>query len=302
MTSCLLVKSSKRLVAVADGRLSRDDNSQSFNETRKLREFEVSYQIPVFDRGRFHSFRRYRSEPWYLAYAGTHTVTTEIIDLFLQRIGSLYLTRHEQGQHAMLSHSTLTSGVFTDDYNFDQEELLKIHGRDVLQELVDAFEIRGSENSENRRSRPDSEFILFGNEEASGDYKAFVVSADENGYSPGARLRIKADPVLDGQLASIGSEIVRTEVYADEALMRGLEGWKQDEDYYAGLDSVLAKRTGGSLLPSPPTTAWSINQVGKRFLQLLCTTADPSVGGRMILADGDWSKEIQLRAFDPPRK
>jgi hypothetical protein len=53
MTSCLLVKSKKRLVAVADGRLSRDDTSQSFNATRKLRRFEVAYQIPEFDRGRF---------------------------------------------------------------------------------------------------------------------------------------------------------------------------------------------------------------------------------------------------------
>ena len=242
MTSCLLVKADKRLVAVSDGRLSRDDNTQSFNSTRKLIKFPISYQIPVFSRGRFDFFTEYRSTPWYLAYAGTHTVTTEIIDLFRQQINGLYLTRSEKGWHATLAHSTRTSGRFDDDYNFETNEYLKIHARDVLQELIEAFEIRGSEYAENRGTMPDSQFILFGNEEASGDYKAFVVFADRSLWiSGGGRIRIKADPVVNGQLASIGSEAVRDAVYADQELMDGLNEWNKVDDLYVDIDRMRAE-------------------------------------------------------------
>ncbi len=231
-------------------------------------------------------------------------MTTEIIDLFMQQMDSLCLTRHEQGRYAMLAHSTPTSGTFSDDYNFDRDEYLKIHARDVLQELVDAFQIRGSEHSSNRRTLPDSQFLLFGNEEATGEYKAFIVSADANGYSPGTRIRVKADPVLDGQLASIGSQIVLSEVYADQALMKGLEGWQRDEDPYDDVQRMLAEEFGvapASPLPTP-STAWGTRQVGERFLHILSTTSDPSVGGSMILAEGTWERTIELQQVEPPSR
>jgi hypothetical protein len=37
MTSCLLVKASRRIVAAADGRLSVDDATKSFDTARKIR-------------------------------------------------------------------------------------------------------------------------------------------------------------------------------------------------------------------------------------------------------------------------
>lgn len=304
MTSCLLVKSKRRLVAVADGRLSRDDASQSFNEISKLRKFDVAYKIPQFDRGMFCGYKKYDSEPWYLAYAGTHTVTTEIINLFMQQMNSLYLTRHEKGRHATLAHSMPTGGTFSDDYNFDSDEYLKIHSRDILQELVEAFDTVGSEHSLNRRALPDSQFLLFGNEEATGEYKAFIVSANASGYSPGARVRAKADPVLDGHLASIGSQTVRNEVQTDAALMAGLDGWQVDEDPYVNVNRMLAENfeeAPASPLP-PPSTAWETRKVGERLLHFLCITADPSVGGRMILAEGTWERTITLQTVDPPSK
>lgn len=299
MTSCLLVKSPKRLVAVSDGRLSRDDNTQSFNETRKHIRFPISYQIPRFTRGYFGGFSEYRSHPWFLAYAGTHTATTEIIDLFRQRIGSLYLTRHEAYRHATLVHEIDTSGTFDDDYNFDPDEYLNVEVRDIRQDLVDAFEIRGSEFSKNRRERPDTQLILFGNEEASGEYNADIVSADAIGYSPGARLRIKVDPVGDGQLASLGSLTVANAAYDDQELMDGLVGWQKDEDPYRHLGDLDALDEEVPPSPEPAARAWSVREVATRFCQIIGSTTDPSVGGKMTVAESVWDRDIHVRVVSP---
>ena len=147
MTSCLLVKSSVRFVAVSDGRLSRDDHTKSFDAARKLIKFPISYRIPIFAHGRVSGYREYKSNPWFLAYAGTHTVSVEIIDRFRQQIESLYLDRDPEGRHAMLVHEIDTSRCFADDYNFDGDEYVKIDARDVLQELRDAFDVKGREFS-----------------------------------------------------------------------------------------------------------------------------------------------------------
>lgn len=302
MTSCILVKSTKRLVAISDGRLSRDDDTQTFNSTRKLIEFPISYRIPIFSRGRFDFFTEYRSTPWYLAYAGTHTVTTEIIDLFRQKINSLYLSRDKNSGHSILDHSTFTSGSFDDDYNFTTSEHIKIHARDVVQELIDAFETRGNEYSTNRGVMPDSQFILFGNEEVSGTYKAFTVSADSNLYnSTGGRIRIKADLVPNGQVASIGSETVRRAVYADQDLMDGLKEWHTINDLDVDFDK-LRKEFDGEPIPSPQplSTAWSVTKVARRFQQIICATPDPSVGGDMIWAEGHWDGVIELHVDSSP--
>jgi hypothetical protein len=300
MTSCLLVKSSTRIVAVTDGRLSRDDNTQTFNATRKLIEFPISYRIPEFYRGEFDHFKEYKSEPWYLAYAGTHTITIEIIDLFRQMIEKLCLARDEQDGCAILAHDTPIKGRFNEDYYFNGKEYPKVTARDVRQDLVHAFETRGGEYSGNRGTMPDSQFILFGVDEASGEYNAFVVSADESFYRDHGQVRAKVDTVANGHLASIGSTSVRDAVYADDELMDGLKGWHVDEDPFADMDRIEAEFEGKPLPPlAPPIEAWSVREVGERFISIICTTRDPSVGGTMMLAEGAASRQIQLRVVEP---
>jgi hypothetical protein len=300
MTSCLLVKSRKRLVAVSDGRLSRDDGTSTFNSTRKLIEFPISYKIPRFSSGRFDGYSEYRSFPWFVAYAGTHTVTTEIIDLFRQRIGNLVLTRETPGRVPALADHFDTSARFDDDYNFSQGETPKVAARDICQELRVAFETRGSEFSETRRERPDSQYILFGNEEATGEYKAFVLSADENGYFPGARLRINVEHVIDGALATIGSPTVSASAHQDCELRNGLVCWQADEEPDARLFDFDKLEQDAVATPDGPNDAWGIRRVALRFCQIISSTSDASVGGQMMVAQGGWEMEIRVQTVDPP--
>jgi hypothetical protein len=301
MTSCLLVKSDKRVVAVADGRLSRDDQTSTFNSTRKLVEFPISYKIPQFRSGWFDGYSEYRSHPWFVAYAGTHTVTTEIIDLFRQRIDSLFLTRETPGRTPALADHFDTSCHFSDDYSFGRAEMPPITARDVLQELEAAFEIRGSEFSETRRERPDSQYLLFGNEEATGDYKAFILSADENGYFPGSRLGIKVKRVANGELATIGSPVVAATAYENQQLMRGVAGWKTDlltDPTLTDLDELAGNEAAA--FQHSDDDAWQVDRVAKELSQIISSTSDPSVGGQIMVAHGDWGKQIYIQVIDAP--
>ncbi len=89
MTSCLLVKSKKRLVCVADGMLSRSSGEgdvATFLDTSKIIEFPVYYRYPQFNLGRFDRYKKYNSNPWFVAYAGDHIVSTEILAEFKKRL------------------------------------------------------------------------------------------------------------------------------------------------------------------------------------------------------------------------
>jgi hypothetical protein len=301
MTSCLIVIAPDRLVAVADGRLSIDDHTISFDTTMKIVQFQPRYQIPHVSMGRFSHFTEYTARNWFVAYAGTYALVAEVLNLFREQIsGRLHLVW--QHNEAVLSNEFDRNCRFDDYYNFLSSDYIKITPDLVARKFRGAAQEKCDEWSRNRRLFPDCEFLLFG-EDPDGRYVAFKVTVNQAGWIPGASVRIQVDPIRDGNLTIIGSLQVANAAFGDGALVAGLEGWRENQSQIE-LANMLADFTlddiSPDLGPQPPLPApaqnWSVKQVEERFQELLRHSGDASVGGEFIVASGVWSGGISLRS------
>jgi len=289
MTSVLLVKASERIVAVADGRLSLDDGTVSFDSTAKIRLFTPKYLIPRSSMGRINCFSDYIGHDWCLSYSGTYALASQISEVFVKTVTGLYLARRDDGT-PVLQHEFDTSGSFSEDYNFDHNEKPKITSRVIIGEFKQAFQSKCDEWSRNR-GFPDCQFLLFGTNEETEQYSAFKIFADEAGWHPGDSIRIVADEVRDGELAAIGSPEVGGNAYEDHELQDGLEGWKNDQ-----MEAEIARAfdTSKSTEPLSPARNWGLTQIKERLSQIIRAASDPSIGKNLTIASGAWGSRIKL--------
>lgn len=275
MTSCLFAKGKDCAAAVADGRLSISDTVTSFETAGKIVRVMPRFFIPSVHGGHFNVFSEYTAEDWFVAYAGTHALVTEVISEFSSRVGDLYLDRGDKGV-PFLSHSFDRSGWFDDSFNFRNEEVPHLGARDILQEFRDAAQIKCDHWSANRAIFPDCEFILFGQDMADWrHYKAYTIKPDPNGWSPSASVRLAVEEIPSGRLATIGSTEVAGRAFEDVELITALSDWADDERAYRSI-----QHEGGDM-PSPVSERWSSPAVAKRFSDLILASNDPAVGGNV---------------------
>ncbi len=302
MTSCLLIKAPDRILVVADGRLAVSDTLVRLDSAQKIVAFTPKYQIPRIAMGRFDHFAERTSRDWYVAYAGTYALVSEIIRAFLSKIsGGLYLSR--EGESPVLRYDFDQSGGFTDDYNFGHDELPDLRPYDIAREFTDAAQLKCDEWRRNQ-ALLDCQFLLFGEEEGTRHYTAFKIWPELPDLAPGARVRIRVEEVKNGELATIGSPKVSKAVQDDDALGLGLEGWKSDQSaigvHNVFADPQLAKMFPDSKpqtpIPEPlPEQNWGLNEVRQRFIEHLRLTSDPGVGGDIVVASGGWYGGISLQ-------
>jgi hypothetical protein len=283
MTSCLLVKAPDRLVAVADGRLSIDETTVSFDTTMKVVRFVPRYRIPRISMGRFSHFIEFTGRDWFVAYAGTYALVGEVLNLFRQLISERIFLTWERGV-ATLSYEFDQRDQFDESYNFTAADYLEITEDVIVREFRSATQVKCDEWSRNRRQFPECEFLLFGKKDQLR-FAAFKVSCDPNGWSPGAPVRLVVDEVRDGNLTTIGSPEVAGEVHADNELLTGLEGWRREQDAYGFLSSKEAL---------PLERDWSVERVEARFREHLHNAQDAGVGGSLTVASAGWSGGIIL--------
>lgn len=300
MTSCLLVKAPDRLVAVADGRLSVDKRTVSFDSALKIQRFTPKYRVPIISLGRFDHYQFRAGEDCLVAYAGTYALASEVLLDFARRVsGQLILAW--RAKQAVLVETFEENAQFIDDYPFRQSDYPEFGSREVLALFRSALQVKGDEWCANRNKPADVEFLLFGKD---GDrrYWAYKISIDAE-WSAGAPVRINCEPVKDGVLAAIGSPSIAASAFEDAELQCGLTGWAVDQTKASltkTLDGLrLDNRMTGSLTTAvPPQTDpsdWSGARVSQRFAHLLRTGSDASVGGELTVAMGGWYGEISVR-------
>jgi hypothetical protein len=297
VTSVLLAKGPKQIVAVADGRLSRDDGTVSLDSTQKVRKFNPKYFIPYVSMGRFNSFTAHLGGDWCLSYAGTYTLANEITEVFVRNITEMYLDRLDDGTPA-LQYSFDRTSSFDDSYNFSYDERPKISHREVILEFKNAFQSKCDEWSK-VRGFPDNEFLLFGWNEETSNYSAFKIRA-EPVWHPGEAIQIAVDEIKEGEIATIGSPEVAGTAYEDLALIQGLKEWKTgqaDADFVTsfGLKLDSDEDWDRYLSTSPSKRGLSLSDVEEKFVQIVRESMDRSVGGKLVSVLGNGTMQLAIK-------
>lgn len=279
MTSCLLVKGPRRLVAVADGRLSYGSDS-SFETTQKIRRFLPTYRIPKVSMTWFSHYTDFTGDECYVAYAGTYALVSEVLEAFRERIsGSLTLVWRDG--RPTFSEYFDESTQFIDDYEFSALDLPGIEPKLILDEFRAAAQEKIDEFCRLRRMPADCEFLLFGRG-PDRRYFAYKITPDQL-WSLNQPVRLNAEPITDGTLAAIGSPEVSGAAFDDRELLQGLRDWNLDETDIAFSDQV----------PS----GWDGDSVAQRFAQLIRAAFDNTVGGGLTVAKGIWHGPIAISSM-----
>lgn len=299
MTSCLLVKAPDRLVAVADGRLSIDEATVSFDSTLKIQRVTPKYRIPIVSLGRFDHYRDWSGEDCFVAYAGTYALASEVIQEFSRRVSGRHTLVWRQGK-AELSDRFDENAQFLDDYLFRERDLAEFGARELLEQFRAALQIKGEEWCANRKIPADVEFLLFG-KGTERRYWAYKIGVDAS-WSIGSPILTHYEPLRDGVLASIGSPSVAAAAFDDVELQRGLSAWSEDQTTISLGKSLDAFReTAASGPPSADASDpvedadWSAERISRRFADFLRSGSDATVGGELTVAMGGWYGEIAVR-------
>lgn len=299
MTSCLFVKAPDRLVAVADGRLSIDESTVSFDSTLKIQRVTPKYRIPIVSLGRFDHYRDWIAEDCFVAYAGTYALASEVIQEFSRRVSGRHILVWRQGR-SELSDRFDENAQFLDDYLFRESDLAEFGAREILEQFRAALQTKGDEWCANRKVRADVEFLLFG-KGTGRRYWAFKINVDA-GWSIGAPILTCYEPLRDGVLASIGSPSVSAAAFDDVELQRGLSAWSEDQTAISlGKSMDALRRSAKDFAPSRDASDiaedanWSSERISHRFAQLLRDGSDATVGGDLTVAMGGWHGEIAVR-------
>lgn len=300
MTSILLVKAPDRLVAVADGRLSVGASTVSFDTTPKILRFAPWYRIPYVSMGRHSHYVEYLGREVFVAYAGTYGLVSQILDVFRARISGQHILVWDNGAPT-LAETFDENTQFLHDYIFGPEDQPDIGPRLLLEDLRAAVQDKADEWCRNRKAPADCEFLLFGKDEKNA-YFAYRVSIDP-AWSLGQPVRVRADPVADGDLVAIGEPAVSGAAVHDTQLMDGLQGWRVDQERLgvnAFFDDYARKEAGlaaPGAVPTPTHENWSPNEVVARLAHIIRTSGVPSVGGSLLVARGGWYGQIELRSI-----
>lgn len=302
MTSCLLVKAPRRIVAVADGRLSYGATQQSFERAQKIRRFSPVYRIPKVSMSRFSHYADYTGEDCYIAYAGTYALVAEVLEVFRTRITEALILVWRDG-HPTFSESFDENAQFLDDYEFRASELPQITPQLLKEEFREAAQEKIDEFCSLRGIAADCEFLLFG-KSPDRRYYAFRVTVSPT-WSIGQPVQLDIQPIADGAMAAIGSTEVSGAAFEDLTLQEGLTGWTIDEEEAAFQgafsdfdleDGPSQSSTEGHGEPVSDKT-WTIEQVENSFARHIRSSGDSSVGGSVTVASGRWYGPISITSI-----
>jgi len=289
----MILKAPDRLVAIADGRLATSETAVSFDTAEKIRQFTPKYRIPRFSMGRFNNYSEMVEQDWYLAYAGSYALVSQIGDLFIKNVsGALVLTRGEGGV-PRLDYACDEGGWFDDSYNFDHGELLRMNTRVIVDELLGAAQVKCDEWTGNGKD-PDCQFLLFGKDTDTRRYVALKVAPDLSIWRRGEPASFQITPVDDGVVTAIGSPAVENAVARDHELQRGATGWRTDQSAL-GVHNLFADPEystwfGGEprepIPESTPEENWTAEQVQRRVINTMLSANDKYVGGDFTAVSG----------------
>jgi len=299
MTSCLFAKAPDRIVVVSDGRLSVSDAAVSFDTAKKIISFTPTYRIPRIERGYFARYADRTSADWCIAYAGNVALASEIHRLFIDRVTKGLFLTWTDGKATL--EDSFDEGAQFGDYDFESEDLIPLTPATLAGRLQCIAKAKCDEFALRRRVFPDCEFLLFGRDEETALWSGFKLYAEDAGWSPGSTASVILEQIPDGRLTAIGSRRVAGEAYADDMLNAGLGGWqvnKSAKDMFAFLNDF---DLDGSTFPTPDLAApvhdpvdWTLPEVRRRFVDLVQRSADPAVGGDILIATGGEYGDLTL--------
>ncbi|QTC88445.1 hypothetical protein [Brevundimonas pondensis] len=296
MTSCLFAKAPDRIVAVADGRLSVSDEVISFDTAKKIISFTPAYRIPRIERGYFVRYSNRTIADWCIAYAGNVALASEIHRLFIDRVTKGLFLTWTDGEATL--EDSFNEGAQFGDYNFENNDLIPLTPATLAGRLYRIAKTKCDEFALRRRVFPDCEFLLFGRDEETSQWSGFKVYAEDVGWSPGLTARVILEEIPDGRLTAIGSRSVAGEAYADDMLIAGLVGWKVNKsakDMFAFLDDPIFSAPALAAPVHDPAD-WTLLEVRRRFEDLVQGSADPAVGGDILIATGDELGSLTLNS------
>ncbi|MCZ7497248.1 hypothetical protein G6M78_15415 [Agrobacterium tumefaciens] len=288
MTICAVVILKDALVGIADGRLT-SGSQKSFDSTEKIIAFQPAYKYPIISMSRFDRFSHRFGNQWYLMYAGTYALCTEIINLFKRRISGLYLKRdYGQAGLPVFSYEFDTSRNYMDDYNFDPAELKNFDRMDIITEFKDCLQEKADEWLSN--SKPiDCQFILFGVRENTDahqpqdTYLAYKVTAEQDRSFP-SRARIDVQMASPYMPVAIGDPLAVTAIVSDNELQTRIaasipqvDANDSECDQWFTLED--ASRT---------------QEVSSRLIDVISGLNIVSVGGHLLVAEGRHGATPQL--------
>jgi hypothetical protein len=284
MTIGIFAKLRGVVVAVADGRLSRGAGSVSFDSAAKIGGIRPEYRYPLSSMGAVDRSEPYHMYDWCLMYAGTYALASEIRDAFRTAVTNLLVDRLDNGD---VDFVAAWSGRHrgNDEFHISSSELPKIPARIIVDELRRAYRSKGDEWMANRAEYPDVEFILFGTNEETREYEAYVVSLDQAQTTLGNPIAVRVDPVPAMSVVAIGSPPEASKIVADSRLLASIRNSVPPPSAIQTMDSFFDE-----IEPS------RTSEVAKRMLELAAdaAAADPNVGGELLLAVGTSSHDIRI--------
>jgi hypothetical protein len=272
------------VVAVADGRLSIAPGLVSLNSAEKISRIRPEYRYPVSSMGTVDRSEPYHMYDWCLMYAGTYALASEIKDAFRTAVTNLLVDRLDNGDVDFVA-AWSGSHRGNDEFYIHGGELPKIPSRIIVDELRRAYQSKGDEWMANRSKIPDVEFILFGTNEETREYEAYVVYLDQAHTTFGNPIAVKVDPVSAMSVVAIGSRPEAAKIVTDSQLSAAIRNSVPPASAVPTLDSFF-----DDIEPSRSS------EVAERMLELAvaAAVADPGIGGELLLAVGTSSHDIKI--------
>jgi uncharacterized protein (UPF0303 family) len=272
------------VVAVADGRLSIAPGSVSLDSAEKISRIRPEYRYPLSTMGTVERSQAYHMYDWCFMYAGTYALASEIRDAFRKGVTSLLVDRLDNGDVDFVA-AWSGSHRGNDEFYIHNSELPKIPSRIIVDELRRAYQSKGDEWMTNRSLIPDVEFILFGTNEETREYEAYVAYLDQAHTTFGNPIAVKVEPVSDMSVVAIGSRPEAAKIVADSQLSAAILNSVPPASAVETLDSFFDE-----IEPS------RTSEVVERMLELAAAAAlaDPNVGGELLLAVGTSSHDIKI--------
>lgn len=292
MTICAVVKLRNALVAISDGRLSRDDDSVSFDTALKTSLFTPSYQFPLVRMGRFERFERYNGRRWGIAYSGTYSLATQIRDEAIRLSTSLYLNRSVDG-NPELKENFERAEWYDDNYNFERDEHLPFGASDIFGAFEQACRSKGEEWIATR-GFPDTEFLVFGLDQRNSEYAAKKICFDFDRYKYGNTLVVRSELVREMDVSAIGEANTVQTVVNDDRLRTAITESTPAEVDPAVLETMEPEeRLGADLDLWEPS---STTEVSERLKQLVGSANHASIGGDVTVVTGRGGLDLRVES------
>jgi hypothetical protein len=287
MTVCAIVRLNDAIVAIADGRLTSGDR-KSFDTTEKIVQIQPSFKVPQISMGRLDGFSELNGPFWYVAYAGTYALCSEILNIFRNRITTLFLERdYDYGGAPQLVSSFEKGRNFADDYNFRPDEIPQFDSSTIATEFKQCCQLKADEWLDNGKPL-DCEFLLFGStdDKAEDSFPAFKISVERDAMLQSAHVRVER---LARHCPSVIGDPLAASAIATDTKLRDLisASIPQENPADSDLDRWLA-------LNEPSKTG----SIEKRLVEIVRCLNVSSIGGRLTIASNSGRRTITLRYIE----